>query len=155
MELIIIRWELLILLFQDHELLRLGARYWWRASNGWDTTGRPSCWRGRRPDFFRVHQTIPPPSTNPYWNLDGSKDCPHISPSTGYYRSPEFFFLKSSYSIQENNNLQNKMNEQTYHEVLSTVVHELLHPLLAVLTPHMRFYKQLHWTRLTSKRHSL
>jgi len=41
-------------------------------------------------------------------------------------------------AIQENNNLQNKMNEQTYHEVLSTVVHELLPPLLAVLTPHMR-----------------
>jgi hypothetical protein len=33
------------------------------------------------------------------------------------------------------------MNERTYHEVLSTVVHELLHPLLAVLTPHMRLYK--------------
>jgi hypothetical protein len=47
------------------------------------------------------------------------------------------------------------MNERTYHEVLSTVVHELLHPLLAVLTPHMRLYKQLHWTRLTSKRRSL
>jgi len=58
-------------------------------------------------------------------------------------------------AIQENNNLQNKMNERTYHEVLSTVVHELLHPLLAVLTPHMRLYKQLHWTRLTSKRCSL
>ena len=58
-------------------------------------------------------------------------------------------------AIQENNNLQNKMNERTYHEVLSTVVHELLHPFLAVLTPHMRLYKQLHWTRLTSKRHSL
>jgi hypothetical protein len=47
------------------------------------------------------------------------------------------------------------MIEQTYHEVLSTVVHELLHPLLAVLTPHMRLYKQLYWTRLTSKRHNL
>jgi len=47
------------------------------------------------------------------------------------------------------------MNERTYHEVLSTVVHELLHPLLAVLTPHMRLYKQLHWTRFTSKRRSL
>jgi len=47
-------------------------------------------------------------------------------------------------AIQENNNLQNKMNERTYHEVLSTVVHELLHPLLTVLTPHMRLYKQLH-----------
>jgi hypothetical protein len=47
------------------------------------------------------------------------------------------------------------MNEQTYHEVLSTVVHELLHPLLAVLTPHIRLYKHLHLTRFTSKRRSL
>jgi hypothetical protein len=47
------------------------------------------------------------------------------------------------------------MIERTYHEVLSMVVHELLHPLLAVLTPHMRLYKQLHWTRLTSNRCSL
>ena len=47
------------------------------------------------------------------------------------------------------------MIERTYHEVLSTVVHELLHPLLAILTPYMRLYKQLHWTRLTSKRHIL
>jgi len=46
------------------------------------------------------------------------------------------------------------MNEQTYHEVLSTIVHELLHSLLAVLTPHIRLYKQLHWTRLMSKRRS-
>jgi hypothetical protein len=66
-----------------------------------------------------------------------------------------FFLKKSSYSIQENNDLQNEMIERTYHEVLSKVVHELLHPLLAVLTPHMRLYKQLHWTRLTSKRRSL
>jgi hypothetical protein len=36
------------------------------------------------------------------------------------------------------------MIERAYHEVLITVVHELLHPLLAVLTPHMRLYKQLH-----------
>jgi hypothetical protein len=36
------------------------------------------------------------------------------------------------------------MIEQTYHEVLSTVVHELLHPPLAVLTPHVLLYKQLH-----------
>ena len=35
---------------------------------------------------------------------------------------------KSSYSIQENNNIWNKMVEWTYHEVLSTVVDELLHP---------------------------
>jgi hypothetical protein len=36
------------------------------------------------------------------------------------------------------------MIERTYHEVLSMVVHELLHSLLAILTPHMRLYKQLH-----------
>jgi len=119
------------------------------------TSFRPYCWRARRPDFFRVHQTILPPSTNPDRNPDGSKDRPHISPSTGYYWSPEFFFKKSSYSSQENNNLQNKMIEQTYHEVLSMVVHELLHPLLAVLTPYVCLYKQLHWARLTSKRRSL
>jgi hypothetical protein len=47
------------------------------------------------------------------------------------------------------------MIERTCHEVLSTVVHELLHPFLEVLTPHVRLYKQLHWTRLMSKRHSL
>jgi hypothetical protein len=47
------------------------------------------------------------------------------------------------------------MVERTYHEVLSTVVNELLHPLLAVFTPHVRLYKQLHWARLTSKKRSL
>ena len=40
-ELFIIHRELFILLFQCHELLRLDARYWWRALNGWDTMGRP------------------------------------------------------------------------------------------------------------------
>jgi len=33
--------ELSRVLLQGHELLRLGARYWLRAPNGWDTTGRP------------------------------------------------------------------------------------------------------------------
>jgi hypothetical protein len=47
------------------------------------------------------------------------------------------------------------MIERTYHKVLRTVVHELLHPLLVVLTPHVCLYKQLHWARLTSKRRSL
>jgi hypothetical protein len=47
------------------------------------------------------------------------------------------------------------MVEQTYHEVLSTVVNELLRPLLVVLTPQVRLHKQLHRARLTSKRHSL
>jgi hypothetical protein len=41
---------------------------------------------------------------------------------------------KSSNAIKENNNLENKMNERTYHEVLSTVVHELLHPLLTCVS---------------------
>jgi hypothetical protein len=30
------------------------------------------------------------------------------------------------------------MVEQTYHEVLSAILNELLHPLLAVFTPHVR-----------------
>jgi hypothetical protein len=47
------------------------------------------------------------------------------------------------------------MIEQTYHEVLSMVVHELLHPLLAVFTPYMSLDKQLYWARLMSKRRSL
>jgi len=47
------------------------------------------------------------------------------------------------------------MVEQIYLEVLSTVVNELLRPLLAVLTPHVRLHKQLHRARLTSKRRSL
>jgi len=46
-ELIIIHRELFILFFQGHELLRLGARYWWRAPNGWDTTGRPQVFSRR------------------------------------------------------------------------------------------------------------
>jgi len=96
------------------------------------------------PDFYRVHRTIQPPSTNSNRNPDRSKDRPHISPSTGYYRSLEN--EKSNHHIQfnKNNNLRNKMVEQTYHKVLSTVVNELLRPLLAVLTPHVRLNKQLH-----------
>jgi hypothetical protein len=47
------------------------------------------------------------------------------------------------------------MVEQTYHEMLSMVVNELLRPLLAVLTPHVRLHKQLHRAQLTSKRRSL
>jgi hypothetical protein len=64
---------------------------------------------------------------------------------------------KSNHHIQfnKNNNLQNKMVEQTYQEVLSMVVNELLRPFLAVLTSHVRLHKQLHRARLTSKRRSL
>jgi hypothetical protein len=34
--------EMSRVLLQGHELLRLGARYWWGASNGWDTL-RDAC----------------------------------------------------------------------------------------------------------------
>ena len=47
------------------------------------------------------------------------------------------------------------MVERTSHKVLNAVVNELLHPLLAVFTPHVRLYKQLHWAWLTFKRRSL
>jgi hypothetical protein len=47
------------------------------------------------------------------------------------------------------------MVERTYHEVLSVVVDELLHPLLMVLTPHVLLSKKFHWAQLTSKRGSL
>ena len=47
------------------------------------------------------------------------------------------------------------MVEQTYHEVLSTIVDQLLHPSLAVCTSHVGIHKQLHWARLMSKIHSL
>jgi len=40
-ELFIIRRESLVLLFQCHELLRPGVRYWLGAPNCWDTTGHP------------------------------------------------------------------------------------------------------------------
>jgi len=44
--------------------------------------------------------------------------------------------IKSNHiQFNKNNNLQNKMVEQTYNEVLSMVVNELLRSLLAVLTP--------------------
>jgi len=71
--------------------------------------------------------------------------------------SPENKNKKSNHHIQfnKNNNLQNKMVEKTYHEVLSTIVNELLHPFLAVLTQYVRLHKQLHRARLTSTRHSL
>jgi hypothetical protein len=37
--------ELSHMLLQGHELLRLGARYWLGAPNGWNTTGRPQVLR--------------------------------------------------------------------------------------------------------------
>jgi len=153
--------ELSRVLLQGHELLRLGARNWLRAPNGWNTTGRPqvvgrsvgepvnpifigSTWQSNlHPQIrikFRMGQNIVPVS---------------LLPSTDYYKSPKI--KKSNHHIQFNkhNNLESKMVEQTYHEMLSTVINELLRPLLTVLTPHVRLHKQLHRARLTSKRRSL
>jgi hypothetical protein len=47
------------------------------------------------------------------------------------------------------------MVEWTYQKVLSAVVDELLHPLLAIITPHVCLHKKLHEARLTSKSCSL
>jgi len=164
-KLIIILWELLILLFQCNELHRLAVRYWWRASNDWDTTSwtqvfsrsvgepvdpifigstrrshlHPQIWI----EIWMSRQIVPISLPQPA--IIGLLKIPSVKKSSNAIQD----------AIQENNNLQNKMNERTYHEVLSTVVHELLHHLLAVLTPHRRLYKQLHWTWLTSKRRNL
>ena len=43
------------------------------------------------------------------------------------------------------------MVEQTYHEMLSTIVNALLHALLVVLTPNVRLHKEFHRARLTSR----
>jgi hypothetical protein len=40
-ELLVFLGEMSRVLMQGHKLLRLGARYWLGASNGWETTGRP------------------------------------------------------------------------------------------------------------------
>jgi hypothetical protein len=82
------------------------------------------------------------------------KSSPYISLNWLLYVSWKLK-KKPSNSIQENNNLRKKMVEWTYHEVLSVIVDELLHPLLAVFTPDVRLYKKLHWAWLTSKRRSL
>ena len=93
-ELIIIRQESFILLFQGHKLLRLGVRYWWRSPNSWDTTGwsqafgysvgEPETWflSGPPDDLTSIHKF----RSKSRW-VEG---FPHISPSTGYYRSPNF-----------------------------------------------------------------
>jgi hypothetical protein len=47
------------------------------------------------------------------------------------------------------------MVEWTYQKVLSAIVNKLLHPFLAVFTPHVRLHKKLHWAWLMSKSRSL
>jgi hypothetical protein len=45
------------------------------------------------------------------------------------------------------------MVELTYNKMLSAVVDELLHPLLAIFTPHVGLHKKLYWAWLTSNSH--
>jgi hypothetical protein len=90
------------------------------------------------------------------WSKSGwVEGSSHISPSTGYYRSPENKKRNHHIQFNKNNKLWNKMVERTYHKVLSTIVNELLHLFLVIFTPHVRLYKQLCWARLMSKRCSL
>ena len=131
-----------------------------RAPNGWDTTSWTQVSShsvGELVDLIFIGSTrrshLHPQIWIEIWM--GRRIVPISLPQPAIIGLLKFFLKNSSYSIQENNSLQNKMNERTYHEVLNTVVQELLHPLLTILTPHMRLYKQLHWTRFTSKRCSL
>ena len=57
----------------------------WVLDTDWELPTVETLWATRK---FSV-VVLESPYTNPERNLDGSKDCPHISPSTGYCRSPE------------------------------------------------------------------
>jgi len=143
LRLLILLGEMSCLLFQGRDLLRLGARHWLGAPNSWDTTGRSyvlDCSVRESIHLIFIGSTR--------WS------CLHSQIQVGQmivlvslpYRLLYVSWKlkkKSSYSTQENNNLRNKMVERTYHKVLSAVVDALLHPPLAVFTPHMRLYKQL------------
>jgi hypothetical protein len=147
-------------LLQGHELLRLGARYWLGAPNGWDTTGRlqvlgSSVGEPVHPIFIRSTGRS---NVHPQIRIKirmGRRIVPIYLPQPtiiGLLKMKNVIIIFNSI---KKNNLQNKMVKQTYHKVLSTVINELLRPLLAVLTPHVHLNKQLHWARLTSKRRSL
>ena len=70
------------------------------------------------------------------------RSSPYLSLNQLLYVSWKLKNLSSN-SIQENSNLRKKMVERTYHEVLSAIVDELLHPLLAVFSSHVRLHKKL------------
>jgi len=40
-ELLVFLGEISLVLFQCHDILKLDARYWFKAPNGWDTSGLP------------------------------------------------------------------------------------------------------------------
>jgi len=147
--------EMSRVLFQGRNLLRLGARYWLGAPNSWDITGRPQV----------IGRSVGKPVHLIFIGSTRRSDL-HPQIQIGWrialisLPQPDIIDLlrmKKNHHIQfnKNNNLRNKMVERIYHKVLSAVVNKLLHPLLAVFTPHVRLYKQLHWAWLKSKRHSL
>jgi len=116
-KLFIIRRELLVflgeisrVLFQGHDILRLGARYWFGAPNGWDTTSRPQvlgCSFGEPVHLIFIEstgQSYLHPQIQ-IKNTDESKDPPYISPSTGYYRSHENEKRNHHIQFNKNNNL--------------------------------------------------
>jgi hypothetical protein len=112
---VIIRWELLIflcemscMLLQGHKLLRLGARYQLGASNSWDTMAHPfstivlespyTWFLSGLPDYLAsIHKS----GSKSMW-VEGSS--PYLSLNQLLYVSWKWK-LKSSNSIQENNNL--------------------------------------------------
>jgi hypothetical protein len=103
------------------------------APNGWDTTGRLQiigCSVGESVHLISIGSTKRF-CLHPQIRIEirvGRRIVPISLPQLAI-----ICLLKnkkeSSNSIQENNNLQNKMVERTYHEVLSVVVDELLPPI--------------------------
>jgi hypothetical protein len=100
------------------------------------------------------NSTSKAPTTNLDRYLDGLKDRPCISPLTGYYMHPgkknKFIKFKEIITSEKKNDW-----EPTYHKVLSSVINELLHLFLAVITLYMRFNKKVHRAWLVSKNRSL
>jgi hypothetical protein len=78
------------------------------------------------------------PITNPDRVLDGSMDHPRICPAIGWYMFPK----KSSKLINKNNKLRKKSLKTNYHELLSLIIHELLHHFLKVIILDVSFYKK-------------
>ena len=137
------------MLLQGHELLRLGARYRLRAPNDWDTTGCPqvldrNVGESAHPISIgstRRRSCLHPQIRNEIWVGERNILVSLHQPAVICLLKIKTKIIKS---IQENNNLRKKMIERTYHKVLSMVVDELLHPLSAIFTSHVRLHKKLH-----------
>jgi hypothetical protein len=109
-------------LLQRHKLFRLGARYWLGAPNGWDTTGRLQV----------LDRSVGEPVHHIFIrSTERSNVHPQIQIEIRIGRRIVLIYLpqpaiiglleikKSNHHIQfnKNNNLRNKMVEQTYHKV--------------------------------------